>query len=157
MEGTLTLHTGGGWKHMLPVYALTVIAFLMAAWVSAPLIQGQGTGARIVYAIAACLAMWGFYTLFDRIVPWGGHTEKVTWQVNGRTVRIGEETVELDAVRSVNCWPRRDTLGIFRTGWLISIKKDRGSMVIETEGKDTGAEVDEFLSAIGYEGLRPDL
>ena len=156
MSGELILKNSQRWKQTVPAVLLTIgAAFILVALLA----HSMKMSAMTYTLLGAVLAYILFRTLYPRIVkamPGGTRELRKTWTLTGDTLQLGEETIPLDNIKMLHCWPNRDALGHQLTGWLVNIetKKGRNHVLCSLDEGDVEASVESLhalVTALGYE------
>ncbi len=157
MTGELILKNGKRWKRTLPAVLLTALATFLLVWL---LVARKGTSDMLLGIMVVVLAYVLFRSLYPALVsilPGGDAVERLPWKITGDALVLGEETVALDNIRQVHCWPNRDALGHQLSGWIVNIETVKGKNHVlcsldEGSGVEESVEsLHQLVAALGFE------
>lgn len=159
MSGELILKNSKRWKQVLPAVLLTALATFFLVW----LLMGRRSASTsdilmgIMVVVLAYILFRTLYPALVKLMPGGDKTLHLRWRLTGDALELGEETISLDNIRKVHCWPNRDALGHRLAGWIVNIETVKGKnhvlcSVDEGDGVDESVEsLHQLVSALGYE------
>ena len=158
MSGKLTLESGGGWKHTVPVTALSILAALAAAWFVATQLRLTGWTLTIAAALTAYVVFRMLYGLLDRALPSTIPIRTADWSLTEDALTLDGQTIPRDTIRQVHCWPNRDALGHSLPGWSVNIETTGRNQLLRSLAEGPLADrsvqqLHDLVDALGY-GVR---
>ena len=157
MNGELILKKTKKWKKILPSVAVTALVTFLFIML---LVRRMEAGTLMVGIMAALVTYILFRTLYPTLSGLFDGGEKavtVPWSYSGAALQLGEETIAMEHVKMVHCWPNRDALGHTLPGWIVNIEGEKGHknhiLYSLDEGDRVEASVEtlhELVIALGY-------
>lgn len=163
MSGELILKNNNRWRRTLPAVAVTTLITFVFLWLMHILLSVSGTKMEggvmeaILIALMTYVVFRSFYPLVTKYLPGGEKTRTLSWTMTGDDLILGSETIPLDNIKMVHCWPQKDALGHRLQGWIINIET-RGAgknqvLCSVDEGEQVERSVEllqELVDALGY-------
>ena len=155
MNGELILKNSGRWKQTLPAVVLTIGATFLFVWPLMTRVQTGGIMRGIMAALVTYILFRCLYPVLAKAMPGGEKNITLTWEVTWDALKLGEDSIPLDSIKQVHCWPNRDALGNSLAGWIVNIEttgKNRMLCSVE-EGPEVETSVEglhEMVKALGY-------
>lgn len=156
MTGKLILKNSGRWKQTLPAVVLTAVVTFICVWPLMTRVKADGLMLGAMAALVTYILWRVLYPVLAKMLPGGENTSTLDWELTGEALRLGMDTIPLDTIRMVHCWPNRDALGHPLEGWTVNIEttgKNRVLCSLE-DGPDVQASVESvhaLVTALGYE------
>ncbi len=156
MTGELILKSGVRWKQILPAVVLTAGVTFAVVWPMMTRMKGDGLMWAAMAALMTYVLWRVLYPLLVKLMPGGEKPGAVVWELRGDVLQLGEDTIPLDSIKMVHCWPNRDALGHRLEGWTVNIEttgKNRVLCSVEDGPQVQASEesVHALVTALGYE------
>ncbi len=155
MEGELIVKgKGRGRQIVLTALCTGILTFLLVL----PMMRGwkiTGLTAGLVTAAVTYILWRMLYPLLSRLLP-GEKESRIPWTLEGEKLRLGAETLDLNRLKKVHCWPNRDALGNKNPGWIVNLETTQGKNYLfrsleEGEGLDQSIQsLKTLVEALGY-------
>ena len=155
MTGKLIVKGGADWKRTLLVGGLSGIVSVVLVLLLVRRLPLSGMAQMLVVALLTYVILRVFFRTFSSLIPQKQTGQTLDWTLDEKTLTLGEDTIPLESIRQVHCWPNRDAMGYDLPGWKVNIETSGKNRLLctLTEGEEMEESVRRLrrlVAALGY-------